>query len=82
MAENGEGFEILSESPGEIAEERAVKVGMEENRESGGDDHEVPGLDDVKILVVAGLERHADAVQNVSGECCREHLLNFEDNVA
>jgi hypothetical protein len=39
LTENGEGFEVLSEGPGEISKERSVEIGMEKDGEHKCDDH-------------------------------------------
>jgi hypothetical protein len=55
---------------------------VEEDGEDGGKGDEVVGLDGIEVVVVAGSEGHADAVEDIAGEEECECLLDLEDEVS
>lgn len=82
LAENGEGLEVLSEGPEEVAHHRSVQVRVEEHcqRKSQGD--QVVGLDSVQVLVIADPVGDDNRVEDISREDGRDKLLNPEDDVS
>ncbi len=54
---------------------------MEENGKKGSNYNQVPGLDDIKVSIVAGLKRANNTVQNVNSQDGSENLLKFKNEI-
>ena len=63
--QNCKGLEILSESPQKVPKETSVETRVKEQSKHCCWDNEVVGLNGVKIVVVACVEKLDDCVQDI-----------------
>ena len=60
LCQQGNSFEILSESPSEVRKETTVEVGVEDHCYHEGHCNKVVTLDDIEVILVAALEFGGD----------------------